>query len=85
MLKKIIVCENFERYASSGGVTFRAPHGKTMPSLWGFAQWEPTYDGKTYRKGGVGTFHMEYEYGPKNSITYPYLRKAINIMNPIIK
>lgn len=83
--KKIIVCENFERYASSGGVTFRAPHGKTMPSLWGFAQWEPTYDGKTYRKGGVGTFHMEYEYGPKNSITYPYLRKAINIMNPIIK
>ncbi len=83
--KKIIVCENFESYASTGGVSYYLPTGESVPSLLGFAQWEPVYDGQTYRKGGVGTYHMEYEYGPKGLITYPFLRRAINIMNPVIK
>lgn len=86
LAKKIIVCENFESYAANGGVTFRMEDGTTVPSLWGMAYWNPTIGGKTYRKGGVGTYHMEYEYGLAGIVnTYPYLRRAISIMNPVIK
>ncbi len=83
---KLIVCENFERYAKTGGVNFRLPDGKTVPSLIGFAHWNPTVNGKTYTKGGLGSYHMEYEYnvGGKEE-TYPFLREAIRIMNPVIK
>ena len=97
---KLIVCENFEAYAANGGVDFSRPDGSRVPSLHGMAMWEPTYEGKTYRKGGVGTYHMEYEYGASGSVTlsnntaykafesyscsYPWLRKAIQIMNPRI-
>ncbi len=83
--KKIIVCENFESYASSGGVSFTLSDGRRLPSLWGMAYWQPTYNGKTYRKGGVGSYHMEYEYKVSGkSVTYPYLRNAIQIQNPAI-
>lgn len=77
--KKFIVAENFESYWEKGGVNFTLPSGKTVPSLIGMAMWNPT-DG---RKGGVGTYHMEYEY-PLNP-DYKFLRKAIHIMNPPIK
>ena len=98
---KLIVCENFEAYAAKGGVNFTRPDGSRVPSLHGFAMWNPSYDGKTYRKGGVGTYHMEYEYAASGEVelsgqegkykafegyacTYPWLRKAIQIMNPRI-
>ena len=83
--KRIIVCENFENWASSGGVNFLLDNGKTVPSLLGFALWEPVVNGVKYRKGGVGTFHMEYEYNAGKAVTYPFLRQAIQIMNPSIK
>ena len=80
--KKIIVCENFENYAAKGGVNFTTKLSTTIPSLLGMAYWQPTYDGKTYKKGGVGSYHMEYEYGQSSAqTTYPWLRKAIQIMN----
>lgn len=83
--KKIIVCENFESYASSGGVTFTLDNGTKVPSLWGMANWHPTYNGVSYTKGGVGAYHMEYEYNVSGkSVTYPYLRQAIQIQNPTI-
>ena len=82
--KKLIVCENFERCASSGGVNFTTPDGTVVPSLLGFAYWSPEYNGKSYRKGGVGTYHMEYEYGSSAAVTYPFLRRAIQIMNPSV-
>ena len=98
---KLIVCENFEAYAANGGVSFQRPDGSRIPSLHGFAMWNPSYEGETYRKGGVGTYHMEYEYGASGKVTvsgtnteykafdnyactYPWLRKAIQIMNPRI-
>ncbi|MFW5596041.1 MAG: glycoside hydrolase family 18, partial [Prevotella sp.] len=60
--------------------------GTTVPSLLGMAYWNPTIDGIQYRKGGVGSYHMEYEYSLAGIVnTYPYLRKAISIMNPVIK
>jgi endo-beta-N-acetylglucosaminidase F2 len=55
-----------------------------VPSLLGFAYWSPEYNGKSYRKGGVGTYHMEYEYGSSAAVTYPFLRRAIQIMNPSV-
>ncbi|WP_092109787.1 glycoside hydrolase family 18 [Prevotella sp. KH2C16] len=51
-----------------------------------FALFNPVFDGKTYRKGGMGTYHMEYEYKADGTInTYPNLRMAIQIMNPTNK
>ena len=81
--KKVIVCENFESYAKTGGVNFYLENGDVVPSLLGFANWSPEFDGKKYTKGGVGTFHMEYEYViPGADSPYPFMRKAIQIMNP---
>lgn len=83
---KFIVCENFETYSKTGGVTFTNPEGKVMQSVEGMARWNPTINGRKVRKGGVGTFHMEYEFTiPGLSGTYPYLRKAIQIMNPNVE
>ena len=81
--KKIIVCENFEDLAKTGGTDFYMENGDIVPSLLGFAHWAPEFDGKKYVKGGVGTFHMEYEYFiPGASSPYPFMREAIQIMNP---
>ncbi|GCB34355.1 glycoside hydrolase family 18 [Bacteroides faecalis] len=84
--KKYIVTEDFEKYASTGGLTYTDSEGNKMNSVEGMARWNPIINGKKVRKGGVGTFHMEYEYmidGKEG--TYPYLRKAIQLMNPAVK
>lgn len=84
--KKYIVTENFENYAKAGGVSFQTRDGRTVPSLQGMAEWKPIVDGKPVRKGGCGTYHMEYEYNVSGfDTTYPYLRKAIQIQNPTIQ
>ncbi len=83
--KKVIVCENFESYADGGGVYHTTRDGKVVPSLIGMSLWEPVSNGVQYRKGGVGTFHMEYEYNPGSYMSYPALRKSIQIMNPSVK
>ncbi|ERK40021.1 putative lipoprotein [Segatella baroniae F0067] len=52
-------------------------------SVIAYALWNPTINGVTYRKGGLGTFHMEYEYDKEGTInTYPCLRAAIQLQNP---
>ena len=84
--KKYIVTENFESYASAGGVSFTDREGNRMQSLEGMARWQPIINGRTVQKGGIGTYHMEYEYKVSGyNETYPYLRKGIHIMNPVIK
>lgn len=82
--KKYIVTENFENYAADGGVNYTDRKGNSMKSLEGMARWMPIIDGKYVQKGGVGTYHMEYEYNAGKQPSYPYLRKAIQIMNPAI-
>ena len=97
--KKIIVCENFEDYAQAGGYNFTDRYGNQyssfakdasgeplrMKSLEGMAGWSPLYNGQTLRKGGIGTYHMEYEYKVSGfTETYPYMRNCIQIMNPVI-
>lgn len=80
--KKLIYCEDFERagYAADGGRTHKTRDGRTVPSLIGMAAWQPI---SGYEKGGVGSYHMEYDY--VNNPEYKWLRKATGIMNPVIK
>lgn len=83
---RYIVTENFEKYAQSGGrPDYVDQQGNKMPSVEGMARWTPIINGKKVRKGGVGTYHMEYEYTISGKEgTYPALRNAIRIMNPPI-
>lgn len=74
--ERFIVTENFEANWEKGGVNFRTEEGVTLPSLLGMATWNP----KEGRKGGCGTYHMEYEYA--HDPEYKFLRQAIQIMNP---
>lgn len=90
--RKFIVTEDFERYTTTGGgaqlvSSFRVKvdpkyyisgsNPPAIPSLLGMAYWNPA-DG---RKGGVDSYHMEYEY-PNAKQDYYYIRQAIQIMNP---
>lgn len=78
--KKLIWCENFEDHAANGGVNHQTREGDYVRSLKGMAMWEAP---SGYRKGGVGTYHMEYEYTVSgHSLQYPYLREASAVMNP---
>lgn len=83
---RYVVCEQFEWYASTGGVAFTDENGEVMQSLDGMARWNPTVNGKVVRKGGVGAYHMEYEYFIDGyTQTYPAMRRAIQYMNPAVK
>lgn len=73
---KFVPCENFESYWSTGGVNFSDPVRGTIPSLLGFAYWNPAGG----RKGGIGAYHLEYEYA--QTPDYKIARQAIQIMNP---
>lgn len=75
---KFIVTEEFEKYGTTGGVSFRLPDGRTVPSYIGMAEWKP-FDGK-YRKGGIGSYHMQRDFAANP--VYKYLRQGIQIMNP---
>ncbi|MCZ8373019.1 glycoside hydrolase family 18 [Phocaeicola sp. KGMB11183] len=77
--EQFLVCEEFQKYASTGGVDFRLPDGTVVPSLIGMAMWQP----KEGRKGGCGAFHMEFDYN--NYPDWKYIREAIQIMNPAAK
>lgn len=74
--EQFIVTEEFQKYASTGGVNLRLPDGTVVPSLIGMAMWQP----KEGRKGGCGAFHMEFDYN--NYPDWKYIRQAIQIMNP---
>lgn len=55
--------------------------GATVPSYIGMAEWKPL--GGQYRKGGIGSYHMQKDFAAQP--TYKYLRKGIQIMNPANK
>eukprot|EP01133_Synstelium_polycarpum_P013813 gene13813-16281_t len=76
--EKFIVTEDFEAGWKTGGSSYQDAIYGTIPSLIGMAYWQPTQG----RKGGAGTYHMEYEYA--NTPDYKYLRQAIQIMNPAV-
>ena len=80
--KMTIMTENFEAVdaAMDGGYPYTDRYGNSMKSLEGMARWQPK---NGFRKGGVGSYHMEAEY-PTNP-EYKNLRKAIQIMNPSTK
>lgn len=78
---KLIVTEEFEQYATTGGVNYVLPNGKTVPSYIGMAMWQPM--GGKYRKGGIGSYHMQRDFAANP--VYKYLRQGIQIMNPAAK
>ncbi len=75
--EQFIVTADFERDWATGGMDYTHPTLGKMPSLQGMAYWNP----EEGRKGGCGTYHMEYEYN-HTDVEYKYLRQAIQIMNP---
>jgi hypothetical protein len=75
---KFIVAEDFESRAGTGGVTHLTRDNKTVQSAIGMALWKPLVDGKEVRKGGAGTYHMEYEFNIFQD--YKFLRQMIAIM-----
>lgn len=75
---QLIVTENFEDHWKKGGVIFKDKEGNTMPSLYGMALWQP--EGAEGLKGGIGAYHMEYEYA--HDPEYKFMRQAIQTMNP---
>lgn len=96
--RKYIVTENFEDYASAGGTSrYRDAKGNIFNSLEGMARWIPVIDGDSIMKGGIGTYHMEYEYKlslsdatyegcpwlDQNDMTYPWLRSGMRAMRAL--
>ncbi len=73
---KFIPAEDFEQGWRTGGIIFLDPTLGRIPSLLGFANWNPTQG----QKGGIGAYHAEYEYG--SNPDYNYIRQAIQLMNP---
>lgn len=85
LASRFIVTENFENitYRTNGGANYTTRDGESMKSLAGMAQWQPIIDGEKVKKGGCGTYHMEYEY--RNPKPYKFLMEAIQIQNPARK
>jgi hypothetical protein len=77
---KFIVAENFESYAGTGGTTNASTRdGRRMASSLVMADWQPLDEaGEPMRKGGAGTYHMEYEYNFFQD--YKFIREMIHIM-----
>lgn len=76
--EQYIFTEDFEKSWRTGGeANYRDAEGNVMPSLIGMARFQPEQG----RKGGCGSYHMEYEYNHTDE-EYKYLRQAIQIMNP---
>lgn len=82
--ERFIVTENFEDHWATGGVKYTDPELGVIPSLIGMARWQPEGMTEGQHKGGVGSYHMEYEYN-LTDVEYKYLREAIQIMNPAKK
>lgn len=74
-----IMTENFEAVdaAMNGGYSYTDRYGNSMMSLEGMARWQPT---NGFRKGGVGVYHLEAEFGTTPECKN--MRNAIQIMNP---
>ena len=78
LIRKLYTTVNFEQYAAEGGGSYTGGINR----LLGQALWKPTWEGKTYRKGGLGSYHIEYEYYLSGkSGFYPWTRQAINAVH----
>ena len=78
LIRKLYTTVNIEQYAAEGGGSYTGG----INQLLGQALWKPTWEGKTYRKGGLGSYHIEYEYYLSGkSGFYPWTRQAINAVH----
>lgn len=96
--RKYIVTENFESYAATGGTSsYYDSKGNRFNSLEGMARWVPVINGDSIMKGGIGTYHMEYEYKlsldnatyekyywlSEDDLSYPWLRSGMRAMRAL--
>lgn len=88
---RYIILDTFEAHAQEGGCIWTDRYGNSdMHSLEGMARWTPIIDGKMCPKGGIGFYLVENGYDCRTAempypLTYPYIRKAIQIMNPAVE
>jgi hypothetical protein len=84
--KKTVVTEEYEQgQGETGGVTFTLPWGETTNSLKGMAMWNPEYEGVKYeRSAGCGVYRINLAYNATGRYSgfYPWMREAIQVMNP---
>ncbi len=76
LIKRSIFTVDFETNQAVGGsyingnsstetgelISKSSPERLLIGQLLNFALWQPTYQGQTYRKGGVGTYHFENDF-----------------------
>ncbi len=72
-----VLTSNFESYASTGGGSYYTRDGLYTNQLSGYAMYR--YPGIDSQIGGIGAYRIGFD------TNYQYLRKAIGILNPVIK
>ncbi len=87
LLKKLFITVDFERYPTTGGgdFTLYKPDGIILKTnkLQAYAEWDPIYDGVTYKKAGFGSYHIEAEYYIDGKAGfYPWTRAAMRTVHP---
>lgn len=83
---RFIALESAEWHWSEGGVAWTDRWGTPDLLSWeGVARWTPYINGEYMRKGGMGAYLINTDYAPVGAVTYPRVRKAIQIMNPAVE
>lgn len=83
---RFIALESTEWHWSEGGVAWQDRWGTPDLLSWeGVARWTPYINGEYMRKGGMGAYLIQNDYSPVGNVTYPRIRKAIQIMNPSVE
>lgn len=84
---RFIALESSEWHWAEGGVAWSDRWGTPGLLSWeGVARWTPYINGEYMRKGGMGAYLINNDYAPKTGVvTYPRVRKAIQIMNPALE
>ncbi|MDR0511456.1 MAG: glycoside hydrolase family 18 [Rikenellaceae bacterium] len=89
IVRMLVMTEDYEGgRGGQGGVPHASEFHGSVNSLLGMALWQPVYNGVRYeRSGGCGAYHVEYEYAAKRTDGkfpgwYPWMREAIQAMNP---
>lgn len=86
VVSRFILLETTEQLWSVGGTPWTDRWGTPGLRSWeGIARWTPLIDEQYMRKGGMGAYLINNDYSPVGNVTYPQVRKAIQIMNPSVK
>jgi putative lipoprotein len=83
---RFIALESTEWEWNKGGVAWQDRWGTQGLLSWeGVARWTPFINGEYMRKGGMGAYLINNDYSPVGAVTYPRIRRAIQVMNPAVE